>query len=100
VRSVTVARWGVRAGAARTEPNTRLYAVDGLERTGLPDAVPSLVTALRDRDGTVRAAAARAFANLGDPAALAPLRRAVGATWRPWVKLQMWLALRELEQRS
>lgn len=80
--------------------NVRLYAVEGLERTGLPEAVPPLVAALGDRDGAVRTAAARALARLGDPAALTPLRRAVRATWRPFVKAQLWLALREFEQRS
>jgi HEAT repeat protein len=79
--------------------NTRLYAVEGLERTGLPEAVPVLVTALQDRSGTVRTAAARALANLGDPAALAPLRQAIHTTWRPLVKAQLWLALRDFEQR-
>lgn len=80
-------------------PNTRLYAVEGLGRTGLPAAVPPLVTALQDSHGTVRTAAARDLATLGDRAAIVPLRQALRRTWRPLTKFQLWLALRDLEGR-
>jgi hypothetical protein len=85
--------------AARSA-NVRREIVFVFYKLGDSAAAPELRRlATSDPDGTVRAAAASALVSLGDPAALTPLRRAVGATWRPWVKLQLWLSLREFEQR-
>lgn len=69
-----------------------------LGRTRPPGAREALETALGDRHPTVRAAAANALAELGDPLAVAALARRAGSETSPSVKAQMESAVRQLQR--
>ena len=57
-------------------PEVRVASVQFLSSRYYYPAVPTLITALKDRDAEVRDAAAQALGSLCDPAALPALRRA------------------------
>ena len=50
------------------DPEMRSFAADRLGNLGLPEAVPALAAALKDKDSSVRASAAGALLQLGDVA--------------------------------
>jgi len=56
----------------------RLHAIRGLANTRAPEIVQPLVATLDDAHGAIRAAAARALADIGDRAALTSIRAAHG----------------------
>jgi HEAT repeat protein len=58
------------------DPEMRLLAVEGLGAVGSTQEVPALVERLHDPDGRVRARAATVLGELGDPAAIEPLKQA------------------------
>jgi HEAT repeat protein len=81
--------------------NLRLQAIDGLAKSRANEAVRPLIKLLEDSKAAVRAAAARALADLGDEAAIAPIRREMEqAWWRPFHRMRMKLALDLLEERA
>ncbi|HET6201337.1 MAG TPA: HEAT repeat domain-containing protein [Planctomycetota bacterium] len=63
----------------RVDPAHRAEPLLALGRTGDPRAAPVLVAALDERDAELRVAAARALAELRDPATAPALRRALEA---------------------
>lgn len=64
-----------RFGLGFPEPETRRRALEAIGEWRLREHVPLVLTALCDGDDTVRAAAVRTLAALGDPRALASLVR-------------------------
>lgn len=78
----------------------RLHGIRGLANTRAPEIVQPLVARLDDAHGAIRAAAARALADIGDRAALAPIRAAVRRTWRPFLRLRLRDALVRLERQT
>ena len=78
--------------------NLRLQAIDGLAKTQANEAVHPLIELLEDSKGAVRGATARALADLGDEAALEPIRNLLRrAWWRPFMRMRLRLALDRLE---
>lgn len=58
------------------DPEMRLLAVEGLGAVGSTQEVPALIERLHDPDGRVRARAATVLGELGEPAAIEPLKQA------------------------
>ncbi len=79
----------------------RVHAIAGLGNSGANEAVQPLVGALRESRAGVRSAAARRLADLGDVAAVEPLRDAVHrAWWRPLHRMALKQSLDRLEERT
>jgi HEAT repeat protein len=79
----------------------RLHASIGLGNSGANEAVRPLIELLDDSKTSVRSAAARRLADLGDEAAVGPIREAKRrAWWRPFHRMSMKLALDILEERN
>jgi HEAT repeat protein len=79
----------------------RLHAIDGLANSRANQAVRPLIDLLADSKATVRANAARALADLGDEAAVAPVKQEMRrAWWRPFHRMRIKLALDLLEERA
>jgi HEAT repeat protein len=81
------------------DTNRRLHAIRGLANSRANEAVAPLLAALKDRDRSIRAAAADALAEIGDPAALPAIRDAARGTRRPLLRARLRAALGRLEER-
>jgi HEAT repeat protein len=79
--------------------NLRLRAIWGLASTRANEAVAPLIAALDDPKPSIRAAAARGLADIGDPMALPHLREAARRTKRPWLRARLRLAVARLEDQ-
>jgi HEAT repeat protein len=74
----------------------QIRAIWGLSKSRANEAVAPLIAALRDPSPSIRAAAAAALANIGDPIAIPPLREAKRRAWRPWRRYGLWIELKLL----
>jgi len=78
----------------------RIRAIWGLSESRANEAIVPLIAALDDPSPSIKAAAAAALANIGDPMAIPPLREAKRRAWRPWRRYGLWIELKLLEEKN
>jgi HEAT repeat protein len=78
----------------------RIYAGDALANTGADEGLRALVKALDDRSATVRIAAARNLAQLGDLSAGPAIEAAIHRTGNPYQRWLLSLKLGQLKRLS
>ena len=85
------------------DPATRYWGATGIGNIGAPQAKSAsaqVSAAMKDDSPSVRVAAARAVARLGDPAAALPVLEAELKSDLEWVRLEAAIVLDEMEEQA